>query len=208
MSTGDCPLRLRLKFGRGLPSQQKTAECCAGATPGQCTHNRRNFLHLAAGAAALPAMSRIARAQVYPTRPVRVICCAAPEVCVAAMASRTGGVPERKAPLSAGLEVLGRYNSSVPTRCGRSMAHKGARELGRATCGMNCRRVPVPFITYPNNGKWCRRVPHRRGLRERLLFWAEGQSRSDELLLDLFMNRLKPMFGAGRAVSEKLDLSL
>jgi len=34
---------------------------------------RRNFLHLAAGAAALPALSRIARAQAYPTRPVRVI---------------------------------------------------------------------------------------------------------------------------------------
>jgi tripartite-type tricarboxylate transporter receptor subunit TctC len=34
---------------------------------------RRNFLHLAAGAAALPAVSRIARAQSYPTRPVRLI---------------------------------------------------------------------------------------------------------------------------------------
>ena len=34
---------------------------------------RRNFLHLAAGAAALPAYSRIARAQAYPTRPVRMI---------------------------------------------------------------------------------------------------------------------------------------
>jgi tripartite-type tricarboxylate transporter receptor subunit TctC len=34
---------------------------------------RRNFLRLAAGAAALPAVSRIARAQAYPTRPVRII---------------------------------------------------------------------------------------------------------------------------------------
>jgi tripartite-type tricarboxylate transporter receptor subunit TctC len=34
---------------------------------------RRYFLHLAAVAAALPAMSRIARAQAYPTRPVRII---------------------------------------------------------------------------------------------------------------------------------------
>jgi len=34
---------------------------------------RRNFLHLAAGAAALPAMLRIALAQAYPTRPVRII---------------------------------------------------------------------------------------------------------------------------------------
>jgi tripartite-type tricarboxylate transporter receptor subunit TctC len=34
---------------------------------------RRNFLHLAAGAAALPAVSRMARAQTYPSRPVRII---------------------------------------------------------------------------------------------------------------------------------------
>ena len=34
---------------------------------------RRKFLHLAAGAAALPAVCRFAWAQSYPTRPVRVI---------------------------------------------------------------------------------------------------------------------------------------
>src|SRR6516164_7523719 len=34
---------------------------------------RRNFLRLAAGAVALPAVSRIARAQAYPARPVRII---------------------------------------------------------------------------------------------------------------------------------------
>jgi len=34
---------------------------------------RRNFLHLAAGAAALSAMSRIAFAQAYPSRPVRLV---------------------------------------------------------------------------------------------------------------------------------------
>jgi tripartite-type tricarboxylate transporter receptor subunit TctC len=34
---------------------------------------RRKFLHLAAGAAALPAISRIARAQAYPTRPITII---------------------------------------------------------------------------------------------------------------------------------------
>jgi tripartite-type tricarboxylate transporter receptor subunit TctC len=34
---------------------------------------RRNFLHLAAGAAALPAVPRFAWAQAYPTRPVRLI---------------------------------------------------------------------------------------------------------------------------------------
>src|SRR6478752_6238789 len=34
---------------------------------------RRKFLHLAAGAAALPAVSRVARAQAYPSRSVRII---------------------------------------------------------------------------------------------------------------------------------------
>jgi tripartite-type tricarboxylate transporter receptor subunit TctC len=34
---------------------------------------RRQFLHLAAGAAALPVVSRIARAQAYPSRPVRIL---------------------------------------------------------------------------------------------------------------------------------------
>src|SRR6516162_6067662 len=34
---------------------------------------RRNFLHLAAGAAALPALSRIARAQAYPTRTITIV---------------------------------------------------------------------------------------------------------------------------------------
>jgi len=34
---------------------------------------RRQFLHLAAGAAALPAVSRVARAQAYPTRPIRLV---------------------------------------------------------------------------------------------------------------------------------------
>jgi tripartite-type tricarboxylate transporter receptor subunit TctC len=34
---------------------------------------RRTFLHLAAGAAVLPALVRVARSQVYPSRPVRII---------------------------------------------------------------------------------------------------------------------------------------
>jgi tripartite-type tricarboxylate transporter receptor subunit TctC len=35
--------------------------------------SRRRFLHLAAGAAALPVISRVARAQAYPTRPIRLV---------------------------------------------------------------------------------------------------------------------------------------
>jgi tripartite-type tricarboxylate transporter receptor subunit TctC len=37
------------------------------------SHPRRTFLRLAAGTAALPAMARIARAQAFPTRPVRIV---------------------------------------------------------------------------------------------------------------------------------------
>jgi tripartite-type tricarboxylate transporter receptor subunit TctC len=42
---------------------------------GQHPHllGRRRFLHLAAGAVAMPAVSRIARAQAYPSRPVRIV---------------------------------------------------------------------------------------------------------------------------------------
>jgi tripartite-type tricarboxylate transporter receptor subunit TctC len=34
---------------------------------------RRTFLHLVAGAATLPALPRVAWAQVYPSRPVRIV---------------------------------------------------------------------------------------------------------------------------------------
>jgi tripartite-type tricarboxylate transporter receptor subunit TctC len=40
--------------------------------------HRRQFLHLAAGAAALPAVPRIAAAQTYPSRPVRIVVGSAP----------------------------------------------------------------------------------------------------------------------------------
>src|SRR6202035_5385414 len=48
--------------------------CAGNATLGDIMKlPRRTFLHLATGAAALPAVSRIARAQAYPSRPVRII---------------------------------------------------------------------------------------------------------------------------------------
>ena len=51
---------------------------------------RRRFLHLAAGAAALPAVSRIASAQAYPTRPVRIIVGFAPSGATDIMARLIG----------------------------------------------------------------------------------------------------------------------
>jgi tripartite-type tricarboxylate transporter receptor subunit TctC len=57
---------------------RKREICTSGSVrdeDGQPPHllGRRNFLHLAAGAAALAVASRIARAQAYPSRPVRII---------------------------------------------------------------------------------------------------------------------------------------
>src|SRR5207302_3510668 len=57
---------------------RKREICTSGSVrdeDGQPPHllGRRRFLHLAVGAAALPALSRFARAQAYPTRPVRII---------------------------------------------------------------------------------------------------------------------------------------
>jgi len=58
---------------------RKREICTSGSVrdeDGQPPHllgHRRQFLHLAAGAAALPVVSRIASAQAYPTRPVRWI---------------------------------------------------------------------------------------------------------------------------------------
>src|SRR5262249_35180890 len=57
---------------------RKREICTSGSgrdEDGQPPHllGRRTFLHLAAGAAALPAVSRIASAQSYPTRPVHII---------------------------------------------------------------------------------------------------------------------------------------
>jgi tripartite-type tricarboxylate transporter receptor subunit TctC len=58
---------------------RKREICTSGSVrdeDGQPPHllgHRRQFLHLAAGAVALPSVSRPAWAQAYPTRPVRII---------------------------------------------------------------------------------------------------------------------------------------
>src|SRR5262245_7041569 len=64
---------MRVSSGKSLRSPH--FDCGTVSTIGRdrMKLSRRNFLHLAAGAAALPAVSRIARAQTYPTRPVRLI---------------------------------------------------------------------------------------------------------------------------------------
>ena len=46
---------------------------CATTLGGIMKLPRRQFLHLAAGAAALPALPRVARAQAFPARPITII---------------------------------------------------------------------------------------------------------------------------------------
>ena len=53
--------------------KRNEAELCSALKRKRHETARRAFLHLASGAAALPAMSRIAGAQSYPTRLVRIV---------------------------------------------------------------------------------------------------------------------------------------
>src|SRR5262245_14214952 len=57
---------------RRAPTRRSNSETREGGIEMKLPH-RRHVLHLLAGAAALPAASRIARAQAYPARPVRII---------------------------------------------------------------------------------------------------------------------------------------
>ena len=57
---------------------------------------RRNFLHLATGAAALPAVSRIARAQTYPSRPITQF---QPSFCRARVLLATDSVQAGRGPI-------------------------------------------------------------------------------------------------------------
>jgi hypothetical protein len=63
-----------VEYADGLPIEGKESRVRDHARRrGRWWIPRRQFLHLAAGAAALPAVPRIAKAQAYPTRPVRIV---------------------------------------------------------------------------------------------------------------------------------------
>src|SRR5215831_20933146 len=76
-STSNCPSLHHCE--RDSPMKNHEREICTSGSvrdeDGQPPHllGRRNFLHLAAGAAGLSAISRFAWAQAYPSRPVRII---------------------------------------------------------------------------------------------------------------------------------------
>src|SRR5262249_23667743 len=64
---------------RGSPMKNRKREICTSGSvrdeDGQPPHllGRKRFLHLAAGLAALPALPRLAEAQAYPTRPIKLV---------------------------------------------------------------------------------------------------------------------------------------
>jgi len=73
---------MKASLRQAAPSPQSSSRRCVGyrphpKAPSSGQHPRRQFLRLAVGAAAVPAVSRIAWAQAYPTRPITMIVSAA-----------------------------------------------------------------------------------------------------------------------------------
>jgi hypothetical protein len=78
----ECPCRrsfferqpsCRPRYSSPLYIRSQRCEHCSWGTHDEYETPRRKFLHLAAGAVALPAFLSIAKAQAYPSRPVHII---------------------------------------------------------------------------------------------------------------------------------------
>ena len=106
---------------------------------------RRKFLRLAVGAAALPVVSRIARAQTYPSRPVRII--------VGFPAGGSGDFHAR--PIGQWLSERLGQQFVVENRPGAG-AHCPADDWGGVTESGRCRRWREGSA-WARGARWCRR---------------------------------------------------
>ena len=153
--------------------------------------HRRQFLHLAAGAAALPAVSRIAGAQTYPTRPVRII------VALPLVARPTSRAPDGPMAVGAarptihhrepaGRRQQHRHRSRRESAAGRLHAPHGCR--GERDQRDALRKAQFQFHPRHRAGrKYCRVAPtswwsiHRPSQdRSRIHRLCQGQSGQDQ----------------------------
>ena len=65
--------RVALRLRAQMKHQGRTWRCHGSPSGNAMNLSRRQFVYLVTGCAALPVVSRIARAQTYPTRPVRIV---------------------------------------------------------------------------------------------------------------------------------------
>jgi tripartite-type tricarboxylate transporter receptor subunit TctC len=119
---------------------------------------RRQFLHLAAGAAALPALSRITWAQGYPSRPVRLI-----------VGFPAGGVADLFA------RLIGQWLFKMMT--GVDMLHVPYRGGGPALTDLLAGQVPLMFDTLATS------IEHIRAAKLRAL--AVTSATRSEVLPDI-----------------------
>ena len=147
---------------------------------------RRKFLHLAAGAAALPAVSRFARAQTYPARPVRIIVLIAPGGALDIARSPDGSMavgaprPALRHREPAGRRQQHRHRGGV--RCARRRLYdppasasesRSTRRFTTSSITIFPRHVPVAGVYRVPTSWWCPSVRPRRSRVHRL---CQGQS--------------------------------
>jgi tripartite-type tricarboxylate transporter receptor subunit TctC len=147
---------------------------------------RRSFLHLAAGAAAVPAVSRIASAQTYPTRPITMIVPAAAggstDVIARVLADRMIGSLRQPIIIdnvsgADGSIGVGRAARARPDGYTIDLGFQGTHALNGAFYSLQYDLLndfaPIsPLITYPNV-LFARRTMPANDLRE-LIAWMKA----------------------------------
>jgi hypothetical protein len=126
--------------------------------------HRRQFLHLAAGAAVLPAVTRIARAQAYPARPIIKFLTFA--VAIAALTEGTGkGVAQQSAavPNFSGLWSHPYLPGFEPPESGPGPVTNRSRLRGGPQAGVSNTSQYVGDYTNPMLKPWAADVLKKRG---------------------------------------------